>query len=1344
MFECKNGALQIMQVEPESGDLKLNIMTDIQLSYQKYIEETIYDDMEYMMEKLREQKGMEDYTLKVTVNPLQSYTFAKTQVKPGTSYYPVYGVFCRQGKEISNPKLLLRIPYMDDYGKINVNGKQKIVVNVLRSAEDISYNLKQGLFNIAMPYANIRILASTKKIQMKLGTASIDMVNLVVGMLYKAGDTTPIHEYLVNTVLTSALKLNPYMSAPFIYDDLEKRYNIFERFDSVQYRLGKTRDALNANLSLDRALGYILSRDVLNYKEGDTVTKDMISDFKRNRINCIYVQNHNMPEGYTYASENPIIITRIPAGTNNCKLLRDKFPEYADKAKIPVDLQLSAEEAIIVSNAELLSMDVVELLINNGFKELTVVAGKYTASAKRIKFSFEREIVGNYTARLRDLLKPSEIPDGRRADDWVYYYNNPNLEPVNDSNLTAHDMLAVLSTIGQILLFGKSTLLDRDTSFLKKVLMINEIFSETLRSVMESYIKSYGPSIQKNIPASSTTNSFAGLTTKWIKELNEKRFLATPDTINIASEVSQVNHITTEVSSSAEVKDEQRHLAIPFFGRLCPFETPAGKKLGIVNTKAIGARVRDGLIYTPYRKVLGGKDGIRISSKITWMSVKDELGNKFGDLLSLKKDTNGNYLNLPILARIPNPNSSDEPFMFRNINAFELSGGYVAAFPEQFIAPTIRLVPWACSNDATRLSYGSSQIRQAIYCFNSERPFVRTPMYEDIFTYSDTKQYFSRYNGTCISIDSTQAVIRTESGNDITMHLRSDEHIGNEDVTLELKVKSGDKVVKDQVIAEAHKYPQPFVIRAPYDCTIESIRDDAIQISKNGNTNGFVNLDDNDIVKLSNCRIMGQSVVFLNIKVSVGDRVKKGDILADTCVSRGGVYSPARNPLVAYIINGYNYEDGVCMSKKASIDYTAMIEHHIDVVISKKNYTGLSAKPISTGFKYCGNGDKVGSITCKKSALKADAINKSIRATLKANGIPFEIETLDDDKDSRRYRYHLVGFSRTVEGDKMAGRDGNKGVVSKVLQDSEGYQLMNGLVVDITLNPCGVPSRMNMGQMYDLHVGLCAKVLNYEIITDAYNCASIDEVKYLMRYVWTLANTDSIGNNITKTYNRAVFDTVCSMFNKIPKELHEHAWNNISGIIDWRGVFDVQGNASIYDPITGTILDEKATIGYPYYFKLMQIADEKANVRSGPLEESYSYTTAQPQKSEDSAKGQRLAEMELVALVALGAAGVIDEVINEKSDNIGRRVNNHIKQLGLKESLPDYCCTSRAVEDLLYLLEGCGVKLEVPGNVAKTDYRTSIEKSSYDLKQLVYEELSTNDSYGFSNTEASDYDDIED
>lgn len=1350
-FSFNGDTLRIRKVDIDESILDINIMEDLQQSYKKYVMETVYDDFKFFEEELRTYKGFSDLTVKAEVGKLEQVEYNRTQVKQGTMYYPVNVSFYKSGYLISKLPSMLRIPYMDDYGKLNIDGKSKVLISVLRSAEDISYNMKENLFNISMPYANVRILASSKNMKMCYGKSRVNLGNIAIAMLHDAGDKKPLSEYIVNTLAVNALKINPDVVAKSMSDSMHKSTDLLEKLQSNQYKLGATREALNDALSIDRAEGFILSRDLLSYPAGTPITKAMISEFKRNRINDIYVKSFDVPDGYYLAGSIPKIILNIPKGTTNCSLLRKKFPQYASQNTIPVDINLDANTAIYIPTERPLRREEIELMVNVGVLNIKVCASK---TASPITISFEREIIGNYTARLRDLT--SDIPAGRYADEWVYYFNNPNLDACNPENLTAHDIVAIISTIGNILLTGKSTLLDRDTSFLKKVLMVNEIFSESLRKAMKEMLIKYHNRLDDYIKNQDAiyNSPLSFLTKNWIKIMVKEKFIAQVDTVNLAAEVSQVNHVNTEVMDASSVKDEQRHLAMPFYGRICPYETPAGKKLGIVNTKTIGAKVVNGLMKAPYHKVKLNSNGVSISKAITWLSVKDELGYKFGDILSLKFEDKRNaqgelvVKNTVILAKVPNPVASDEPFIFRNIKAWDLAsgkGGYVSVYPEQFLSPTAALIPFASCDNPVRISYGLSQIRQSVYLHNSTVPLVTTPMYQRIFNYSGVVRYSAQCNGIVTFIDESKAIIKDDENNENVVYIESKDVIGSKNTVLNLLAKVGDRVQVGSLLAEAYKYPQAFVTRAPFKCRVTNVTTESITISKSLSNSGFINLEDTMSIPINNNRIMGQSAIFTNVRVSVGDIVEKDAILADTCISRGGIYSPSRQPLIAYVSNGYNYEDGVCATEQASINYTSMIVHGKEHVVSKRIYPKINSS-LTQGFSYCGPNSPIATISMSKG-VNSVAREVEVMATRKENGIPFETAIIEENNFSRTYKYYMLGFNKLQAGDKMSGRHGNKGVVSKVLPDSQAFQLMNGLTVEFVLNPCGIPSRMNLGQILDAHAGLIATVLGIRIDVNSFNDASNEDLSLLMHYAYDLANTESIGP-VKGPYNRAAFFAVCHKpeYSELPEALHNFVWNNVANIVDWRGTFDEKGEAELYDPITGTMLEGRATIGYPTFFKLMQEADEKINARSGPLDEQYARTSSQPQKAFDSAKGQRMGEMELMAYAAYGCAGIIDEDINEKSDNSGRRINKHLEQLGLEPMLDKESCTARSVETLIYMLEALGVKLDltdVPANdfIADVSSKASNSKETVNLQQAVRQSFSPKTAVTVKN-EISGFDDF--
>lgn len=1316
MFKWDESQKTLNIFRVEVPDIDLNILTDIRESYDNYIDNQVYEDMKVLVEELRTIKGLTNIDMKIKVSPLVKQTYMKSQVNDGNYYYPVTATFYLMDKPVGNDCELLRIPYMDDYGKLNIDGKNKVLLAIQRPSEDISYDMKERLFNIAMPHANIRIYNNNRGVKLAFGTQKIPLDDIIIAMLFEAGDTANLEEVLANAYLVNSLTDKSAANPTYVWDSINKT-GLLKRFASEQYNLGLTREALNENLGLRRAVGRTLSRPILDYKEGTILTPAIISNLIKNRVNIVYVTEESSRwKGYVLAGDNPFppIIREIPAGFPNCGLLRKKLPQYKDLQTIPETITFSIEDSIFIQEGTPVDDDLIEFVGFYGVKQLTVHAPN---SATLLHFSLESEIIGNYTARLKDLT--NVIPEGREADEWVYFYNNPNLERTDNSHLTAHDFLAILSTIGSIETSGHSTLLNRDTSFLKKTLLLGDLFSESLQAVIKSYVVKYKQFIARNVLEANGVNPFQQLTREWCKYMNREGFTAPVDSVNLSAELAQISRVVTPVANAQTAKDEQRHLAMLYNGRICPYETPAGKKLGLVNTKAVGAKVRNGLLTTPYRKVLKTSDGIRISNAITYLSVKEELGYKFGDILTLKQEENGKYLNTPVIARIPNPDAGDEPFIYATINAYDLAGGYVSAHPEGFLSPTATLMPFACSNDPVRVSFGLNQIRQSIYLQNSEQPLVRTPMYEDMFNYSSCREYRSPVKGKIQVITPNYITVDADDASGRhTINFQREHASGQLDTVVVPVVKSGQSVYANELIAKAYNYPQSFVVRAPFSGRITAISDDSIEIARcNPGEKTPVDLSSYDCIKFENGRIMGQSAIFMNIKVSVGDYVHEGDILADTMMSRGGIFSPGRNPLVGIVSCGYNYEDGIAVSEKATVDYTSIIANTIDTKLSKKHYNYARAVPIS-GFKFCGADSVVGIIKTKNKSSD-NWYNHTVHATLKSQGIPFECAKIDEDSDTRTYRHYLLGLKKLKVSDKMAGRHGNKGVVSHVYPTSQMPTLMNGRPLEFMLNPCGVPSRMNLGQIWDMHTSLIAHVLNCTINTGAFNCATPEEVEYLMHYCYDLANTYAI-----TPQNRAAFDAVCKNYPLVPNELHEHAWKNIDHILDWRGVFDKNGDAYLYDPETDSVMVNPVTIGFPYFLKLMQEGDEKLTRRSGPLSEKYGRVNSQPQKGDGSNQGQREAEMELIAYAAYGCADLVDEILNECSDNTVRKMAKHCEQLGIKRPIENPQGLSRAVSTLLYELEAVGVKVDVPPEIADTSFSAATSAETYDLRRLVREEFS--------------------
>ena len=1315
-YDSKNNLLTIQKVPVPR--VNKNVMRDIQESYYDYINKTVYEDIKYLEECLRKVQNLSEIELTVKVGSVIRQDYMRNQVKNSNIYIPVTIQPVLQGYQVGPSIELLRIPYMDDYGKINVKGSSKVVLTLQRTSEDVSYDLKESKFNISMPYANMTFTAGPKDIVLKHGKGKISIIQIIGSMCAADNIDLKVSDYFSSTYLRNIKYNNEFIDNQMMGDRTEN-VRVLSALKSDQYRLGKTRESLNEIFQLDVAVGEILSREVLHYKRGTSITTEMVNELKRNFINEVYVVDFaSLGEGLLLGKDSYIF----------CDLIKEGTPYVTEFSTLGVDMtyvrdgvfvqDVALEEPLALYPGTVLSPDMVVLLNTLDIK--TVHCATHANGPEKV-YSLEREICGNYTVQRKFVGQPRNASES--ADDWIYYYKNPGLVNTAQDFLTAHDIIAIASAMGQVYTTGYTSILNRDTAYLKKVFMIGDVFSECFRKTVPTYITKYKRVLSEKMTDPEATDLFAGFTKQWLSYMNKQRFLAAVDSINLSSEIAQVTRVTTLVESSASVKDVMRRISMLYLGRLCPFDTPAGKKLGLVNSKALGAKVKDNLILTPYRKVIRTANGIRISKTIEYLSVKQELKVKVCDILALVPDGQDGYKNTKINARVPNPNKyDDEKLIITTINAWDMAGGYVLADPEQILSPTAGLMPFACSNNAIRITYGLKQINQAIYLHNSEIPRVMTQGYKDMFNYS--RQIYAPATGTVTYADKDYIRIKDRQGVEHKVFVRSPITEGQLDVIIVLNVSTGDTVIEDDVLAELVVNPQFFVVRAPYSGRIMNIDGDSITIErkKHEGNQSFVYLDDDgeyvDSIRTSDCRIMGQSAIFLNFEVSEGDVVKKGDILATTAMSRKGIFSPSRSALCAYIFEGYNYEDGIAVSERFSHNYTSLIAHSVKKEINAKNEPNVVPGGLS-GFNYRSSGDVIAYYekrASKDAPENTPLVKRAIRADHKHQGIPFERTVTVTPSKNKEYSYALLGFNKLNVGDKMAGRHGNKGVTSAILPNSSMGMLPNGMFVDCMLNPCGVPSRMNLGQMWEGHLGFICLVLDIYTSSEPYNGASPEDITLLMDYAYTLANTDGLLGNLP-AFNSLVH---ADKYKQLPEQLHSHCWENLANIVKWKGCFDKKGDCQLWDPITETYFNGKVTLAYSYMLKLMQEADEKINFRAGLLSEQYSRTTSQPQVGATSAKGQRTGEMELMAYAAYGANALITEMLNEKCDNVGAKYNMYVDALGENfPKVPEKFCTPRATETLIYMLEAMGIKAEVTSDIAVTGTDDAMRKHTYNLLRLV-------------------------
>jgi DNA-directed RNA polymerase, beta subunit len=630
------------------------------------------------------------------------------------------------------------------------------------------------------------------------------------------------------------------------------------------------------------------------------------------------------------------------------------------------------------------------------------------------------------------------------------------------------------------------------------------------------------------------------------------------DQINPLAEITQKRRISA-LGTGGIARDragvEVRDVHNSHYGRMCPIETPEGPSIGLITSLATYAKVNEyGFIETPYFVVKQGKDGRRyVSEEKVYLSADKEEGLVIASA-STKLDAEGHILDEKVIGRrngeteMVSPDEED----------------YMDVSPKQIVSVAAACVPFLEHDDATRALMGANMQRQAVPIINPESPIVGTGM-----EYKAAK-------------DSGSALIATMPG--IVQYVDAKRIVIKED--------SGD----------LHSYELYQLLRSN-----------------------------------SATAVMQRPIV------APGERVERGDIIADGQSMKDGELALGRNVRIAFMTwEGYNFEDAVIMSEKMVYDdvYTSI---HIDEFSVECRDTKLGKEEFTYeipnvkedtkknldehGIVIPGTEVKEGDILVGKITPKGvtdptpeerlllaifgeksrDVRDTSLRVPHGGGGVVQSIQHFSKAKGddlapgvNEVVRIYIVQKRKIQVGDKMAGRHGNKGVISNILPLEDMPFTSDGQPIDIMLNPQGVPSRMNIGQVLELHLGIAAKKLGIKVATPVFDGATIEDIEAIMAEAG------------------------------LPKD----------------------GKEVLYDGRTGEPFENKITVGIMYFVKLYHMVDDKLHARNvGP----YTLVTQQPMGGKAQNGGQRFGEMEVWALEAYGAANTLREMLTVKSDDlIGR------------------------------------------------------------------------------------------
>lgn len=601
---------------------------------------------------------------------------------------------------------------------------------------------------------------------------------------------------------------------------------------------------------------------------------------------------------------------------------------------------------------------------------------------------------------------------------------------------------------------------------------------------------------------------------------------------------------------------EVRDVHYSHYGRMCPIETPEGPNIGLINSLSTYAKINEyGFIETPYRKV--DRENLRVTDEISYLTADEE------DLYVVAQanaplNPDGTFTNDIVLARTKNNNEE--------IDVAKVD--YMDVSPKQVVSVATASIPFLENDDSNRALMGANMQRQAVPLMQPEAPLVGTGI-EHLAARDSGAAIIAKHDGIVEYVDAKQVRVRREDG---------------------------------------------------------SL--DRYNVAKFKRSNAGTSYNQRTLV-------------------SKGEKVDKGDILADGPSMENGEMALGRNPLIAFTtFDGYNFEDAVIMSERLVKDdvYTSI---HIEEFESEARDTKLGPEEITRELPNVGedalkhlddrgiirigaevqDGDiLVGKVTPKGvSELSAEekllhAIfgekarevrDTSLRVPHGGGGIVHDVKIFTREAGDELspgvnflVRVFIVQKRKINVGDKMAGRHGNKGVVSLILPEEDMPFMPDGTPVDIMLNPLGVPSRMNIGQVIELHMGMAARKLGIHIATPVFDGAHEEDI-----------------------------------------------WETIK-----EAGMDDDAKTVLYDGRTGEEFDNKVSVGVMYFIKLAHMVDDKLHARStGP----YSLVTQQPLGGKAQFGGQRFGEMEVWALEAYGAAYTLQEILTYKSDDVVGRVKTY-------------------------------------------------------------------------------------
>ena len=729
---------------------------------------------------------------------------------------------------------------------------------------------------------------------------------------------------------------------------------------------------------------------------------------------------------------------------------------------------------------------------------------------------------------------------------------------------------------------------------------------------------------------------------------------------------------------------EVRDVHYTHYGRMCPIETPEGPNIGLINSLASYARVNQyGFIEAPYRVVDKTTDPTnpRVTDEVVYLTA-DEEDNFIVAQANEALDEDGHFVHNNVAGRFQAETSE---FQKRTIDLMDVS-------PKMVFSVATAMIPFLQNDDANRALMGSNMQRQAVPLLSTEAPAVGTGI--------EAKAAVD--SGVCV-VAKNAGVVERSASNEIIIKRDSD---GNRDVYHLTKFKRSNQ---------------------------------------------------------SNCYNQ-KPIVYKN------DHVEAGEVIADGPSTANGEIALGKNPLIGFMTwEGYNYEDAVLLSERLVQDdvYTSV---HIEEYEAEARDTKLGPEEITRDVPGVGEdalkdldergiirigaevraGDiLVGKVTPKgeteltaeERLLRAifgekarEVRDTSLKVPHGAYGIIVDAKVFTRENGdelspgvNQTVRIYIAQKRKISVGDKMAGRHGNKGVVSRVLPVEDMPFLPNGRPLDIVLNPLGVPSRMNIGQVLEIHLSLAAKALGFNVSTPIFDGANENDIQD------TLELANDYVNSSWEDFEAKYKDT-------LKPEVMDYLGSHLEHRELWKGVpISRDGKVRLRDGRTGEYFDGAVTIGHMHYLKLHHLVDDKIHARStGP----YSLVTQQPLGGKAQFGGQRFGEMEVWALEAYGASYTLQEIMTVKSDDVVGRVKTY-EAIIKGENIPEPG-VPESFKVLLKEMQSLGLDVQVQReDGTEVEMTENIDYGDTELRAMLEGDRRFNDqeslaSYGYQEQEIKD------